>query len=141
MAEKIVDQNEKLDQAMSMQHNILENKLKQMSAAIEERNKRLAETFEYLDQIVKALPEQMRQSSSELANLSKIKQGIDDLQKTVEENSVNSITTETGAVITTPKQKFPWKVKLAIYLIAFYCIIQIIKEVVFVVIKISGNTL
>ena len=27
MAEKIVDQNEKLDQAMSMQHNILENKL------------------------------------------------------------------------------------------------------------------
>ena len=141
MAEKIVDQNEKLDQAMSMQHNILENKLKQMSDAIEERNKRLAETFEYLGQIVKALPEQMRQSSSELANLSKIKQGIDDLQKTVEENSVNSITTETGAVITTPKQKFPWKVKLAIYLIAFYCIIQIIKEVVFVVIKITGNTL
>lgn len=141
IAEKIVDQNEKLDQAMSMQHNILENKLKQMSDAIEERNKRLAETFEYLDQIVKALPEQMRQSSSELANLSKIKQGIDELQKTVEENSGNSITTDSGAVITTPKQKFPWKVKLAIYLIAFYCLIQIIKEIVLTVINISSNSL
>ena len=48
-----------------------------MSNAIEERNLRLAETFDYLDQIVKALPEQMRESSSELANLSKIKQSID----------------------------------------------------------------
>ena len=96
------------------------------------------ETFDYLDRIVNALPEQMRQSASELANLSHIKQGIEDLQKTLEENASNSIVTETGAVVTPPKQKFPMKVKLAIYLIAFYCFIQIVKELVLTIIKIAG---
>lgn len=138
IAEKIIDQNEKLDKAMSLQENLLESKLKQMSDSIEERNRRLAETFDHLDKIVNALPEQMRQSASELANLSHIKQGIEDLQKTVEENASNSIVTETGAVVTPPKQKFPMKVKLAIYLIAFYCFIQIIKELVLSIIKIAG---
>lgn len=138
IAENIIDQNEKLDKAMSLQEELLESKLKQMSDNIEERNRRLAETFEYLDKIVNALPEQMRQSSSELANLSKIKQGIEGLQKTLEDNSTNSIVTETGAVVTTPKPKFPMKVKLAIYLIAFYCFIQIIKELVLTIIKITG---
>lgn len=141
MAEKIVDQNEKLDKAMYSQQILLENKLKQMSDAIDERNKRLAETFDYLDQIVKALPEQMRQSSNELANLSKIKQGIDDLHKVVEENTGSRIITETGAIVTPPKQKYPMKVKLAIYLIAFYCLIQIIKELVLIVIKSVGYQL
>lgn len=138
MAEKIVDQNEKLDKAMSLQQNVLEKKLKEMSDAIENRNKRLAETFDYLDQIVKALPEQMSKSSSELANLSKIKQGIDDLQKTIEENAGSAITTETGTVITQPKQKFPKKVKYAVYLIAAYSLIQILKELGLVIIKIAG---
>lgn len=138
MAEQIVDQNEKLDKAMTLQQNILENKLKEMSDAIEERNKRLAETFDYLDQIVKALPEQMRQSSSELANLSKIKQGIEDLQKTVEDNTSSSVIAEPGTVVAPPKQKFPTKVKYAVYLIAAYCLIQIAKEIVMTIVKIAG---
>ena len=123
MAERIVDQNEKLDKAMSMQQNILESKLKEMSDAIEKRNQRLVETFDYLDQIVKALPEQMKESSSELANLSKIKQSIEDLHRTVEDNAERSVVTETGAIVTPPKQKFPMKVKIAIYLIALYSFI------------------
>lgn len=139
MAEKIVDQNDKLDKALTLQQNILDNKLKEMSDAIDERNRRLAETFDYLDQIVKALPEQMRQSSSELANLSKIKQSIDDLHRTVEENAERSVVTETGTIVTQPKQKFPIKVKLAIYLIALYCLIQIIKELVLVVVNMLGK--
>lgn len=130
IAEKIIDQNEKLDKAMYAQQILLDGHLKQMSSSIEERNKRLTETFNMLDQIVKSLPEQMKQSSSELSNLSKIKQGIVDLQKAVEENAGSSVVTETGAVITTPKHKYPMKVKLAIYLIALYCLIQIIKELV-----------
>ena len=138
IAEKIIDQNEKLDKAMSLQENLLESKLKQMSDSIEERNRRLKETFDYLDKIVNALPEQMRQSSSELANLSKIKQGIVDLQKTVEENVGNSVVTGSGTIVTPQKQKFPMKVKLAIYLIAFYCFIQIIKELVLTIVKIAG---
>ncbi len=139
MAEKIVDQNEKLDKAMSQQQEILESKLKEMSDAIEERNQRLAETFDYLDQIVKALPEQMRGSLSELSNLSKIKQSIEDLHRTVEDNAERSVVTETGAIVTPPKQKFPMKVKIAIYLIALYCLIQIIKELVVVVVNLVGK--
>lgn len=139
MADKIVDQNDKLEKAMSMQENILEGKLREMSDAIEKRNQRLTETFEYLDQIVKALPEQMKQSSSELANLSKIKQSIDDLHRTVEENADRSVVTETGTIITQPKQKFPMKVKISIYLIAAYSLIQIIKELVLVVINFVGK--
>lgn len=135
IAERIIDQNEKLDKVMSLQENLLESKLKQMSDSIEERNRRLAETFDYLDNIVNALPEQMKQSSSELSNLSKIKQGIEDLKKTLEENAVNNIVTETGSVVTAPKQKIPMKIKLAIYLIAFYCFIQIIKELALTFIK------
>lgn len=141
IAERIIDQNEKLDKAMSLQENLLENKLKQMSDSIEERNRRLAETFDYLDQIVKALPEQMRQSSSELANLSLIKQGIDDLQNTIMENgngSSNSVA-ETRAIVTQPKQKFPMMVKWAIYLIATYSLIQIIKELVLFVSRMVGE--
>lgn len=139
MAERIVDQNEKLDKAMSMQQNILESKLKEMSDAIEKRNQRLVETFDYLDQIVKALPEQMKESSSELANLSKIKQSIEDLHRTVEDNAERSVVTETGAIVTPPKQKFPMKVKIAIYLIALYSFIQIIKELVVVVVNFVGK--
>lgn len=139
IAEEIFGQTDKLDKAMSMQENILESKLKEMSDAIDERNRRLSETFNYLDQIVKALPEQMKQSSSELANLSKIKESIDDLHRTVEENADRSVVTETGAIITQPKQKFPMKVKLSIYLIAAYSLIQIIKELVLVVINFVGK--
>lgn len=139
IAEEIFGQTDKLDKAMSMQENILESKLKEMSDAIDERNRRLSETFNYLDQIVKALPEQMKQSSSELANLSKIKQSIDDLHRTVEENADRSVVTETGAIITQPKQKYPLKVKLSIYLIALYCLIQIVKELVYVVINYVGK--
>ena len=135
MAERIVDQNEKLDKAMTLQQNLLDKKLKEMSDAIEERNQRLAETFEYLGQIVNALPEQMRQSSSELANLSKIKQGIEDLQRAIEENHISGGITEVGTVVAPPKQKFPFTVKLAIYLIALYSFIQIIKELVLIIIK------
>lgn len=141
MAEKIVDQNDKLDKAMSMQQNLLENKLKEMSDAIEERNQRLSETFDYLDQIVRALPEQMRQSSSELANLSLIKQGIDDLQNAIAENGNGSsdIVPETRSIVTQPKQKFPMMVKWAIYLIATYSLIQIIKELVLFVSRMIGE--
>ena len=139
MVENIVDQNNKLDNALTLQQNLLNNKLKEMSDAIDERNRRLAETFDYLDQIVKALPEQMRQSSSELANLSKIKQSIEDLHRTVEENAERSVVTETGTIVTQPKQKFPMKVKISIYLIAAYCIIQIIKELVMIVINFVGK--
>lgn len=139
MAENIVDQNNKLDKAMTLQQELLDNKLKEMSNAIDERNRRLAETFDYLDQIVKALPDQMRQSSSELANLSKIKQGIDDLHRAVEENADRSVVTETGTIVTQPKQKFPMMVKISIYLIAAYSLIQIIKELVEVIINIVGK--
>ena len=139
MAERVVDQNEKLDKALTLQQNLLDNKLKEMSNAIEERNQRLAETFEYLDQIVKSLPEQMRQSSNELANLSKIKQGIEDLQKAVEDNYNSGIITDTGTIVAPPKQKYPLTVKLAIYLIALYSFIQIIKELVLIIIKAVEN--
>lgn len=147
MAEKIVDQNEKLDKAMLLQQEVLESKLKEMSNAIEERNLRLAETFDHLDQIVKALPEQMKESSSELANLSKIKQSIEDLQRTIEDNAERMVeynaerivVPETGAIVTPPKQKFPMKVKIAIYLIALYSFIQIIKELVVVVVNFVGK--
>ena len=139
MAERIVDQNEKLDQAMTMQQDILEKKLREMSNAIDERNQRLSETFDYLGQIVKALPEQMRQSSSELANLSQIKQAVIELQKAVEENANNSVITETGTIVTPPKQKIPLQIKLAIYIIALFSFVQIIKELVFFVTKVVGE--
>lgn len=138
MAEKIVDQNEKLDKVMLQQQELLESKLNEMADAIDKRNQRLAETFDNLGLIVKALPEQMEQSSSELSNLPLIKQGIEDLQKIVEENSNSKIVTETGTIVTPPKQKFPMKVKIAIYLIAFYCLIQVIKEIVLFVLQIAG---
>lgn len=136
IAEKIVDQNEKLDQAMSSQQTLLENKLKEMSDEIEERNRRLAETFDYLDQIVKALPVQMEQSSSELANLSKIKQGIEDLQKTFEENAGTNYSVEKERIVLPSIQNYPKMVKWAIYLIASYCIFQIFKELYLIIIQI-----
>ena len=138
IAEKIIDQNEKLDKAMSLQEELLESKLKEMSNSIEERNQRLTRTFDYLDQIVNSIPEQMRKSSSELANLSKIRQGLEDLQKTIEENAGNNIVTETGTIVTQPKQKYPTKLKWAVYLIAFYCFAQFIKELVLFIIKYVG---
>lgn len=138
IAEEIFGQTDKLDKAMNSQQQLLEEKLKEMSASIEERNRRLSEIFNMLDQIVLALPEQMKQSLSELSNLSRIRQGINDLQRAVEENVGTQVVTEPGPVVVPQKQKFPFKVKLAIYLIAFYCFIQIIKELVLTIIKIAG---
>ena len=138
ITEKIVDQNEKLDKALTSQQNLLEDKLKQMSNEIDERNRRLTETFGYLEQIVKSLPEQMNRSSRDLANLSKIRQGIEDLQKTIKENASGKYVTETGATIIPPKQKYPLTVKFAVYLIALYCFIQILKELVPSVIKLTS---
>jgi len=141
VAEQVVDQTERLDKAMSQQQSLLENKLKEMSDTIDERNHRLSETFDKLDQIVQSLPEQMRQSSSELANLSQIKQGIKDLQRAVADNAGGKVITETGPIVAAPKQKFPMMVKLAVYLIALYCFIQLLKDLVPFIIEIIGDKL
>lgn len=130
MAEEIFGQTDKLDKAMTSQQQLLEDKLREMSASIEERNRRLSETFNMLDQIVLALPEQMKQSLSELSNLSRIRQGINDLQRAVEENVGTQVITEGGPVVAPQKQEFPSKVKWAVYLISAYCIYQIFKDLI-----------
>lgn len=141
MAEDIFGQTDKLDKAMTQQQQILEDKLREMSESIEVRNRRLSETFDKLDQIVMALPEQMKQSSSELSNLSRIRQGINDLQKAVEESVGTQVVTEARPVVVPQKQKFPSKVKWAVYLIAVYCLIQILKDMILFIIEIVGGKL
>ena len=139
ISEKIIDQNEKLENALQLQQKVLEDNLKQMSNAIEERNRRLTEIFDYLGQIVKALPEQMKRSSSELANLFPIKQGIESLNKTLEKNTDISAVNEKGTIVAPSKYKYPLKVKLAVYFIALYCFIQIAKDLVKVISDIVEN--
>ena len=69
----------------------------------------------------------------------KIKKGIEDLQKAVEDNYNSGIITDTGTIVAPPKLKYPLTVKLAIYLIALYSFIQIIKELVLIIIKAVEN--
>ena len=88
-----------------------------------------------------ALPEQMKQSSSELSNLSRIRQGINDLQRAVEESAGTQVVTEAGPVVVPQKQKFPSKVKWAVYLVAVYCLIQILKDMILFIIEIVGGKL
>lgn len=137
MAEQIIDQNKKLEDAISQQQQLLKRNLQGMSDAIDRRNQRLSEIFEKLEKIVMSLPEQMKQSSSELSNLSGIRQGISELQKAVSNNSGNTTNNE-AQTLTAPtpiKQKFPISVKISIFLIAFYCLFQIIKELVMMMIN------
>lgn len=127
VAEKIVDENSKLDDALSQQEKLLNRKLGEMSDAIDKRNKKLSDVFVALEQLTKTLPAEMQRYTRELSNLSDIKSGIVNLEKAII-HSTNSRVTKEGVVVTPPSTKMPLMLKIAIYIIALYSFIMMIKE-------------
>lgn len=128
VAEKILDENSKLDNALSQQETLLNKKLGEMSDAIDKRNKKLSDVFTSLEQLTKALPDEMKRYTRELSNLSDIKKGIADLEKAIIQNANNRMAMKDGVVVTRSNTKIPLMLKIAIYIIALYSFIMIIKE-------------
>lgn len=128
IAEKIVDENSKLDEALSCQEKLLNKKLNEMSDAIDKRNKKLSDVFASLEQLTKTLPAEMQRYTRELSNLSDIKKGIADLGKAIVQSANSKVVTKEGVVVTPPSTKIPLMLKIAIYLIALYSFIMMIKE-------------
>ena len=128
VAEKIVDENSKLDNALSQQEELLNRKLGEMSDAIDKRNKKLSDVFASLEQLTKALPAEMQRYTRELSNLSDIKRGIADLEKAIIQSSNSRVVTKEGVVVTPPSTKMPLMLKIAIYIIALYSFIMMVKE-------------
>ena len=127
--EVIADQNEKLEKAIEKQEGILIRKLEQMSGEIDKRNKKLADIFAQLQQVIESLPNEMKRYTKELSNLGAIKQGILDLHTILLNSSKNKVVTEDGVVINNSgSEKMSVPVKVAIFIIAIYSIIMIVKE-------------
>ena len=123
-----MDENTKLDNALSQQETLLNKKLGEMSYAIDKRNKKLSDVFTSLEQLTKALPDEMKRYTRELSNLSDIKKGIADLEKAIIQNANNRMAMKDGVVVTRSNTKIPLMLKIAIYIIALYSFIMIIKE-------------
>ena len=128
VAEKIVDENSKLDSALSQQEELLNRKLGEMSDAIDKRNKKLSDVFASLEQLTKTLPVEMQRYTRELSNLSDIKRGIADLEKAIIQSANSRVVTKEGVVVTPPSTKMPLMLKIAIYIIALYSFIMMVKE-------------
>ena len=128
VAEKIVEENSKLDNAISQQEELLNRKLGEMSDAIDKRNKKLSDVFASLEQLTKTLPVEMQRYTRELSNLSDIKRGISDLEKAIIQSANSRVVTKEGVIVTTPSTKMPLMLKIAIYIIAFYSFIMMVKE-------------
>ena len=100
----------------------------EMSDAIDKRNKKLSDVFASLEQLTKALPAEMQRYTRELSNLSDIKRGIADLEKAIIQSSNSRVVTKEGVVVTPPSTKMPLMLKIAIYIIALYSFIMMVKE-------------
>lgn len=125
----IAGQNEKLEKALDRQEGILNKRLEQMSDEIDKRNRKLADIFKQLQQVTDSLPNEMKKYTKELSNLGAIKQGILDLQTIIFNSSKNKVVTEDGVVIkNSGSEKIPVSIKIAIFVIAIYSIIMIVKE-------------
>lgn len=129
VAEKIVDENSKLDNALSQQEELLNRKLGEMADAIDKRNKKLSDVFASLEQLTRTLPTEMQRYTRELSNLSDIKRGIADLEKAIIQSAKTRVVTKDGDVVTAPSTKMPLMLKAAIYIIALYSFIMIVKEI------------
>lgn len=128
VAEKIIDENNKLDSALTQQEELLNRKLGEMSDAIDKRNKKLTDVFGSLEQLTKTLPAEMQRYTRELSNLSDIKRGIADLEKAVIASAQSRVVTKEGVIVTPPSTKMPVMLKIAIYIIALYSFIMMVKE-------------
>ena len=133
VAEKIIDENSKLDNALSQQEELLNRKLGEMSDAIDKRNRKLSDVFASLEQLTKTLPAEMQRYTHELSNLSDIKRGIADLEKAIIQSANSRVVTKEGIVVTSPSTKIPLMLKIAIYIIALYSFIMMVKEMYLVV--------
>ena len=133
VAEKIIDENSKLDNALSQQEELLNRKLGEMSDAIDKRNRKLSDVFASLEQLTKTLPAEMQRYTHELSNLSDIKRGIADLEKAIIQSANSRVVTKEGVVVTSPSTKIPLMLKIAIYIIALYSFIMMVKEMYLVV--------
>lgn len=129
MAEKIIDENSKLDNALSQQEALLNRKLGEMSDAIDKRNRKLADVFASLEQLTKTLPDEMKRYTRELSNLSDIKKGITDLEKAIVQSANSRVVTKEGVEVIPPNAKMPLILKIAIYIVALYSCIMIVKEI------------
>lgn len=128
VAEKIIDENSKLDNALSQQEELLNRKLGEMSDAIDRRNKKLSDVFASLEQLTKTLPAEMQRYTHELSNLSDIKKGIAGLEKAIVQSASSRVVTRDGVIVTPPSTKMPLMLKIAIYIIALYSFIMMVKE-------------
>ena len=70
----------------------------------------------------------MQKYTRELSTLTDIKRGIADLEKTIIETAKSKVVTKEGVIVTPPRNKMPLLLKIAIYIIALYSLIMIVKE-------------
>jgi hypothetical protein len=75
----------------------------------------------------------MQRYTHELSNLSDIKRGIADLEKAIIQSANSRVVTKEGVVVTSPSTKIPLMLKIAIYIIALYSFIMMVKEMYLVV--------
>lgn len=127
--EVIAGQNVKLEKALEKQEGIINRKLEQMSNEIDKRNKKLADVFDRLQQVVDSLPNEMKRYTREFSNLGAIKQGILDLQTILFNSSNKKGGNEDGIVVkNSGLGKMSISIKVAIFIIALYSSIMIVKE-------------
>ena len=127
-AEKIIDENNKLDNALTQQEELLNRKLNEMSDAIDKRNRKLADIFSSLEQLTKTLPAEMQRYTRELSNLSEIKRGISSLERTVASNAQSRVVIKEGEIVTQPHAPISLMLKIAIWIIALCSLMMIVKE-------------
>lgn len=128
VAEKIIDENNKLDNALTQQEELLNRKLNEMSDAIDRRNRKLADIFSSLEQLTKTLPAEMQKYTRELSNLSEIQRCIASLEKAVASNAQSRVVTKDGEIVTQPRAQISLMLKVAIWIIALCSLMMIVKE-------------
>lgn len=141
MAEKILDENNKLDNALSRQEDLLNRKLGEMSDAIDKRNRKLTEVFSSLEQLTKTLPTEMQRYTRELSNLSDIKRGIADLEKAIIASAQSRVLTKEGVLVAPQSPSLPIMLKISIYIIAICSLIMLAKEIYPVATNLIANYL
>jgi hypothetical protein len=83
VAGQISEYTQKLTSVFDEQNQMMNRSLNEMSSAIESRNHRLGEVINRFEKMVDEFPNQMERHTSQLSNLSAIKDGIHSLQRTM----------------------------------------------------------
>jgi uncharacterized phage infection (PIP) family protein YhgE len=130
VAGQVSEYTQKLTSVFEEQNQMMNRSLNEMASAIESRNQRLGEVINRFEKMVDEFPSQMERHTSQLSNLSAIKDGIHSLQRTM--SQMGGYGTP-DIDIPTPVLRLPKAVKQAILVLAVCNLLTLIAVVAGVV--------